>query len=321
MTSAKRPEFNWQDPLNLDSLLTEEERIIRDSAHSYCQEQLMPRVLKANRDEVFDVEIMRELGELGLLGCTLPEKYGCANVNHVAYGLIAREVERVDSGYRSMASVQSSLVMHPIYAYGSEEQKQRWLPAMARGEAIGCFGLTEPQGGSDPGNMKTHAKKDGDDWILNGSKMWITNATVADAAVVWAKTEEGVKGFIVEKDMPQDLKQRIADSMHRTFGVAGYWEADDNDNMESESQLARGYMTRQGFLNAQMGIGGDREDPELPGIVGESAIGETSYRGYYRFYQETMNAPAWADMKKSDGTWKRELTEANSELTPEPAIA
>jgi hypothetical protein len=149
-------------------------------------------------------------------------------------------------------------------------------------------------------------------WGSNLFKVWQPHGPNRTECFTWA---------IVEKDMPQDLKQRIADSMHRTFGVAGYWEADDNDNMESESQLARGYMTRQGFLNAQMGIGGDREDPELPGIVGESAIGETSYRGYYRFYQETMNAPAWADMKKSDGTWKRELTEANSELTPEPAIA
>ena len=145
-----RPSFNWQDPLLLESLLTEEERMIRDSAHQYCQEKLMPRVLEANRNEHFDVEIMRELGGLGLLGATLPEKYGCAGVNYVTYGLVAREVERVDSGYRSAMSVQSSLVMHPIYAYGSEEQRMKYLPRLATGELIGCFGLTEPDSGSEP---------------------------------------------------------------------------------------------------------------------------------------------------------------------------
>ena len=153
MASSTRATFNWQDPLNFDALLTEEERIIRDSAYQYCQEKLMPRVLTANRDERFDPEIMRELGELGLLGCTLPEKYGCAGVNHVVYGLVAREVERVDSGYRSAMSVQSSLVMHPINEFGSEEQKQKYLPKLATGEYIGCFGLTEPNSGSDPASM------------------------------------------------------------------------------------------------------------------------------------------------------------------------
>lgn len=148
-SSANRPSFKWQDPLLLESLLSEEERMIRDSAHQYCQEKLMPRILMANRNEVFDVEIMRELGALGLLGATLPEKYGCAGVNYVTYGLVAREVERVDSGYRSAMSVQSSLVMHPIYAYGNEEQRMKYLPKLASGEHIGCFGLTEPNSGSD----------------------------------------------------------------------------------------------------------------------------------------------------------------------------
>ncbi|MFD2165050.1 acyl-CoA dehydrogenase [Thalassotalea euphylliae] len=200
MTTANtRPVFDWQDPLLLDSLLTGEERLIRDSAHSYCQEQLMPRVLEANRHETFDPSIMRELGELGLLGCTLPEKYGCANVNHVAYGLIAREVERVDSGYRSAMSVQSSLVMHPIHAYGSEEQKSYYLPKLATGELIGCFGLTEPDSGSDPASLSTRAEKVEGGYVLTGNKMWITNSPIADVFVVWAKLDGDICGFILEK--------------------------------------------------------------------------------------------------------------------------
>jgi len=193
--------FNWQDPLNFDSLLNEDERMIRDSAHQYCQEQLMPRVLEANRNEVFDPQIMREFGELGLLGCTLPEKYGCANVSNVCYGLIAREVERVDSGYRSAMSVQSSLVMHPIYAYGTEEQRMKYLPKLATGELIGCFGLTEPDAGSDPGSMRTTAKKVDGGYILNGTKMWITNSPIADVFIVWGKLDGVIKGFILEKGM------------------------------------------------------------------------------------------------------------------------
>ncbi len=199
--SSSRPSFNWQDPLLLETLLTEEERMIRDSAHQYCQEKLMPRVLKANRDEIFDVEIMRELGELGLLGCTIPEKYGCAGVNSVVYGLVAREVERVDSGYRSAMSVQSSLVMHPIYAYGSEEQKMKYLPRLATGELIGCFGLTEPNSGSDPASMLTRAEEVEDGYRLTGNKMWITNSPIADVFIVWAKLEGIIRGFILEKGM------------------------------------------------------------------------------------------------------------------------
>jgi len=195
------PSFNWQDPLLLESLLSEEERMIRDTAHQYCQEKLMPRVLEANRNEVFDASIMTELGELGLLGCTLPEKYGCSGVNYVTYGLIAREVERVDSGYRSAMSVQSSLVMHPIYAYGSEEQRMKYLPKLATGEYIGCFGLTEPNSGSDPASLATRAEEVDGGYCLTGNKMWITNSPIADIFVIWAKLNGVIRGFILEKGM------------------------------------------------------------------------------------------------------------------------
>ncbi|GGO65613.1 acyl-CoA dehydrogenase [Bowmanella pacifica] len=196
-----RPAFNWQDPLALDSLLNEEERMVRDSAHQYCQEQLLPRVLEANRQEIFHREIMNELGELGLLGATLPEEYGCAGVNYVTYGLIAREVERVDSGYRSAMSVQSSLVMHPIYTYGTEAQRQKYLPKLATGEWVGCFGLTEPNAGSDPGSMASRATKVDGGYRLTGTKMWITNSPIADVFVVWAKLDGEIKGFVLEKGM------------------------------------------------------------------------------------------------------------------------
>jgi len=196
-----RTRFDWQDPFFLDGQLGEEERLIRDAAHDYCQTRLMPRVLEANRREQFDRTIMNELGELGLLGATLPEQYGCAGVNHVAYGLIAREVERVDSGYRSAMSVQSSLVMHPIHAYGDEAQRQRWLPGLARGEQVGCFGLTEPDAGSDPGAMKSRAERVDGGYLLTGNKMWITNSPIADLFVVWAKLEGEITGFVLEKGM------------------------------------------------------------------------------------------------------------------------
>ena len=193
--------FNWQDPLSLESMLSEEERMIRDSAHQYCQERLMPRILQANRHEHFDREIMTELGELGLLGATLPEAYGCAGVNHVVYGLVAREVERVDSGYRSAMSVQSSLVMHPIHEYGSEAQRQKYLPKLATGEWVGCFGLTEPDSGSDPASMLTRATVVDGGYTLTGAKMWITNSPIADVFVVWGKLDGVIRGFILEKGM------------------------------------------------------------------------------------------------------------------------
>jgi len=192
---------NWDDLLLLDDQLTEEERLVRDSARAYCQEKLMPRVLEANRHEHFHREIMNEMGELGLLGVTV-HGYGCAGASYVAYGLVAREVERVDSGYRSACSVQSSLVMYPIYKYGSEAQKQKYLPKLASGEFVGCFGLTEPDAGSDPGGMKTRAKKVDGGYLLHGAKMWITNSPIADVFVVWAKNDAGkIRGFVLEKGM------------------------------------------------------------------------------------------------------------------------
>ena len=200
---AGRAEFQWDDPLLLDEQLSEDERLVRDAAHDYCQEQLMPRVLEANRHERFDPDIMREMGALGFLGSTLPEDYGCAGVNYVAYGLVAREVERVDSGYRSAMSVQSSLVMHPIHAYGTEAQRQAYLPRLATGEIVGCFGLTEPDHGSDPGGMKTRAEKIDGGYRLTGTKMWITNSPIADVFIVWAKAapDDRIRGFILDKGM------------------------------------------------------------------------------------------------------------------------
>ena len=211
------------DPMDLYDLrseLSEEEVMVKDSVSRYVDDKVIPLMREAFEKHVFPRHLIGEVAELGLLGSSI-EGYDCAGLNSVSYGLICQELERGDSGLRSFVSVQSSLVMYPIHAYGSEEQKQRWLPAMARGEAIGCFGLTEPQGGSDPSNMKTHAKRDGDDWILNGSKMWITNATIADAAIVWAMTDEGVKGFIVEKDMPGFETQEIEDKFSLRASVTG----------------------------------------------------------------------------------------------------
>ncbi len=193
--------FKWDDPFFLDDQLTEEERLVRDTAQSYAQEKLMSRIKQAHRDEHFHREIMNEMGELGLLGSTLPEKYGCPGVNYVSYGLVAREVERVDSGYRSAMSVQSSLVMHPIYAYGTEEQRMKYLPKLATGEWVGCFGLTEPDHGSDPGSMITKADKIDGGYVLNGAKMWISNSPIADVAVIWAKLDGVIRGFVVERDM------------------------------------------------------------------------------------------------------------------------
>lgn len=192
--------FNWEDPLLLNDELNEEERLIAKSSHDYAQAKLMPRVLDANRREHFHVEIMREMGDMGLLGMTIPEAYGGAGLGYVAYGLAAREIERVDSGYRSAMSVQSSLVMHPIHAFGSEDQRKKFLPQLASGKMIGCFGLTEPDHGSDPGSMITRAKTAPGGYILKGAKNWITNSPVADIAVVWAKTDDDeIRGFIVER--------------------------------------------------------------------------------------------------------------------------
>ncbi|OWZ24597.1 Acyl-CoA dehydrogenase [Phytophthora megakarya] len=197
-----RAAFNWRDPLLLDSQLTDEEQMIQKSANDYCQGKLLPRIVEANRKGKFDRSIMQEMGEMGFLGPTI-KGYGCAGVGYVSYGLIANAVERVDSAYRSAMSVQSSLVMHPINTFGSDEQKEKYLPRLATGELIGCFGLTEPNHGSDPGSMETRAKLKGDKYVLNGSKNWITNAPIADVFLVWAKDDEGdIRGFILEKDFP-----------------------------------------------------------------------------------------------------------------------
>ena len=217
---SSNPSFNWQDPLLLDTQLTEEERMVRDAAHDYAQDKLAPRVLEAFRHEKTDASIFPEMGELGLLGPTIPVEYGGAGLNYVSYGLIAREVERVDSGYRSMMSVQSSLVMVPINEFGSEEQKQKYLPKLSRGEWIGCFGLTEPNHGSDPGSMETRAVKTADGYSLTGNKMWITNSPIADVFVVWAKCVGGefdgkIRGFILEKG----AKGLSAPAIHGKVGL------------------------------------------------------------------------------------------------------
>ena len=206
--TAKKIALNPLDIYVVRAELTDDVRMVQDSVARFVDEQALPMMRDAFEKHYFPRELVPAVAELGLFGSSI-DGYDCAGLNSICYGLICQELERCDSGLRSFVSVQSSLVMFPIHAYGSEEQKQRWLPAMAKGEAIGCFGLTEPHGGSDPGNMKTHARRDGSDWILNGSKMWITNGCIADAAVVWAMTEEGVKGFIVEKDMPGFTAQEI----------------------------------------------------------------------------------------------------------------
>ncbi len=213
--------FTWDDPLLLDDQLTEDERMIRDAARAYCQEKLFPRVLEANRHERFDREIMNEYGEMGFLGATL-EGYGCAGVSYVAYGLISREVERVDSGYRSAFSVQSSLVMYPIWAFGSEEQKEKFLPKLRTGEWVGCFGLTEPDAGSDPAGMRTRAKSVDGGFILNGSKTWISNSPIADVFVVWAKDDAGeIRGYILEKGMKGLTAPKIEGKFSLRASVTG----------------------------------------------------------------------------------------------------
>jgi glutaryl-CoA dehydrogenase len=219
-----RVAFQWEDPFLIDDQLTEDERAIRDTARDYCQEKLAPRVIQSYLEEKTDPEIFREMGALGLLGVTIPDKYGCAGANYVSYGLVAREVERVDSGYRSMMSVQSSLVMHPIYAYGSEEQRMKYLPKLATGEWIGCFGLTEPDAGSDPGGMKTRAEKINGGYRLTGSKMWISNAPIADVFVVWAKSEAhggGIKGFILEKGMKGLSAPKVGGKLSLRCSITG----------------------------------------------------------------------------------------------------
>jgi glutaryl-CoA dehydrogenase len=213
--------FQWDDPLDLGSRLSEEERMVADAARAYAREKLLPRVVSAWAQERFDPEIMTELGELGFLGPTLPEAYGGAGVGHVAYGLIAREIEAIDSGYRSAMSVQSSLVMYPICEFGSEEQRRRWLPGMSKGEIIGCFGLTEADGGSDPASMRTTAKPADGGFVLNGAKMWITNAPIADVALVWAKLDGIIRGFLVERGAKGFETPRIENKLSLRASVTG----------------------------------------------------------------------------------------------------
>ena len=224
---SSKPVFQWDDAFLLEEQLTEEERMIRDTARDYCQDKLMSRVLEGNRKEIFHREIMNELGELGLLGSTI-DGYGCAGTNYVSYGLIAREVERVDSGYRSAMSVQSSLVMHPIHAYGTEAQRQKYLPKLATGEWVGCFGLTEPDHGSDPGSMVTRAHSVADGYLLKGAKMWISNSPIAQVFVVWAKTDDGViRGFILEKGMKGLSAPKIEGKFSLRASITGEIVMDD----------------------------------------------------------------------------------------------
>jgi len=226
-STAEKILHDWADPLFLDHQLEEDERLIRDAVRGYCTNKLMPRVISANREERFDREIFNEMGEQGLLGVMTDEAYGGGGASHVAYGLIAREVERVDSGYRSMMSVQSSLVMYPIEAFGSEEQKKKYLPKLSTGEHIGCFGLTETDGGSDPGAMRTNAVATSGGYILNGSKMWITNSPVADVAVVWGKLDGVIRGFILERGMKGFTTPEIKGKMSLRASITGELAFDD----------------------------------------------------------------------------------------------
>ncbi len=259
--SPKKPEtisaFNWEDPLALESLLTEEERMIRDSVRAFADDKLMPRVQSAFREERFDKEIMNEAGELGLLGVMTDPKYGGSGLGYVAYGLIAREIERVDSGYRSAISVQNSLVMHPIEAYGTEEQKMKYLPKLATGEMVGCFGLTEPDAGSDPGGMKTTAKRTSNGYVLNGAKMWITNSPIADIAIIWAKLEdEGIHGFIVERSSKGFSTPKIEGKFSLRASITGEIVLEDVEVGEDALMPgARGLSGPFGCLNkARFGI-------------------------------------------------------------------
>lgn len=255
-SSQKMAAFNWEDPFDLDGQLTEDERMVRDMARAYSREKLLPRVIEAFREEKTDRAIFNEMGELGLLGSTI-DGYGCAGTNYTTYGLIAREVEAVDSGYRSMMSVQSSLVMHPIHAFGTEAQREKYLPKLATGEYVGCFGLTEPDHGSDPGGMKTRAKSIDGGYVLNGSKMWISNAPFADVFVVWAKTDDGkIRGFVLEKGMKGLSAPKIEGKLSLRASVTGEIVM---DNVEvSEDHLLPNVVGLKGpfscLNNARYGI-------------------------------------------------------------------
>ena len=244
MADASVKTFRWDDPFDLTARLTDEERMVQDAARSYAREALLPRVVAAFRDETFDRSIMTEMGEMGFLGAMLPEVYGGSEASHVAYGLIAREIEAVDSGYRSAMSVQSSLAMYPIYAFGSEEQKMKFLPKMAAGELIGCFGLTEADGGSDPASMRTRADKVDGGYRLNGGKYWITNSPISDLAVVWAKLDGKIRGFIVERDFDGFTTDKIGDKLSLRASVTG--DIGLNDVFVPEANLLPGVQGLRG---------------------------------------------------------------------------
>lgn len=243
-TQTATQTYRWDDPFDLNGRLTEDERAIRDAARGYARDRLLPRVVEAFRDETFDRAIMSELGEMGFLGAMLPEQYGGSGVSHVAYGLIAKEIEAVDSGYRSAMSVQSSLAMYPIYAFGSEEQKMRFLPRMAAGELVGCFGLTEADGGSDPASMKTRAIKVDGGYRLNGGKYWITNSPIADLAIVWAKLDDVIRGFIVERGMDGFTTGKIGDKLSLRASITG--DIGLNDVLVPEENLLPGVKGLRG---------------------------------------------------------------------------
>jgi glutaryl-CoA dehydrogenase len=258
--------FNWEDPLDLEGELGEEERMVRDTARGYAQDKLMPRVLQAFREEKVDRDLIPEMGALGLLGPTVPVEYGGAGLGYVAYGLIAREIERVDSGYRSTLSVQSSLVMHPIYAYGSEAQRRKWLPKLASGEIVGCFGLTEPDHGSDPGSMITRAEKVAGGFKLTGAKMWISNAPIAQVAIIWAKLEGVIRGFIVETDSKGFSAPKIGGKLSLRTSVTGEVVLDgvvvpEDDLLPNVKGLAGPFgclnMARYGIVWGAMGAAED----------------------------------------------------------------
>ncbi|MBN8551602.1 MAG: acyl-CoA dehydrogenase [Caulobacterales bacterium] len=242
--AAPAKTFRWEDPFDMDGRLTDDEGMIRDAARAYAREQLLPRIVAAFRDETFDRSIMTEMGEMGFLGAMLPEEYGGSGASHVAYGLIAREIEAIDSGYRSAMSVQSSLAMYPIYAFGSDEQKSRFLPRMAAGELIGCFGLTEADGGSDPASMKTRAEAVPNGYKLNGAKYWITNSPISDLAVVWAKLDGVIRGFIVERGFDGFTTDKIGDKLSLRASITG--DIGLNDVFVPEENLLPGVKGLRG---------------------------------------------------------------------------
>ena len=243
-TQASQQTFRWEDPFDLRGRLTDDERMVQDAARAYARDALLPRVVAAFRDETFDRSIMTEMGEMGFLGAMLPEVYGGSEASHVAYGLIAREIEAIDSGYRSAMSVQSSLAMYPIYAFGSEEQKMKFLPKMAAGELVGCFGLTEADGGSDPASMKTRAVKVDGGYRLNGAKYWITNSPISDLAIVWAKLDDKIRGFIVERDFDGFTTDKIGDKLSLRASITG--DIGLNDVFVPEANILPGVQGLRG---------------------------------------------------------------------------